>query len=170
MGMAPTLETFFRSHTVSYDLLYHDRSATSLETARMSQVPADRLVKAVVLDDGERCVVAVLPASRRVEFGELNAHTGRVMRLLSEEEFARYFPDCEPGAVPALANAYGLEVIWDESIAEEPDLYFEAGDHCTLVHMKTRDFIQMMRERGRRDHFAEPKFVLAGWEDDDDSD
>lgn len=168
MGMAATLESFFHTHPAPYDLLYHNRSATSLETARTSHLPPERLVKAVVLDDGERCVVAVLPSTRRVEFGELNAHTGRVMRMLDEDEFARYFPDCEPGAVPALAGAYGLEVIWDESLAEEPDLYFEAGDHRTLVHMKTRDFIEMMRDSGHATHFAEPRFVMAAWSDEDD--
>lgn len=169
MGMAPTLQSYFREHPAPYDLLYHHRSATSLETARTSHLPPERLAKAVVLDDGQRCLVAVLPATRHVELGELNTRTGRVMRLLTEDEFSRYFPDCEPGAVPALAGAYGLEVIWDESLAEEPDLYFEAGDHRTLVHMKTRDFIEMMRESGNVGQFAAPPYVLAAWEDDDDS-
>ena len=72
-------------------------------------------------------------------------------------------------AVPALAGAYGLEVIWDESLAEEPELYFEAGDHRTLVHMKTRDFIEMMRDSGHATHFAEPRFVMAAWNDEDDA-
>lgn len=169
MGMAPTLESYLRTHPAPFDLLYHNRSATSLETARTSHLPPERLAKAVVLDDGQHCVVAVLPATRRVELGELNTQTGRVMRLLDEDDFARYFPDCEPGAVPALANAYGMEVIWDESLAEEPDLYFEAGDHRTLVHMKTRDFIQMVRENGHAEQFAQPKVVLTAWDDGDHS-
>ena len=28
---------------------------------------------------------------------------------------------------------------------EQPETYFEAGDHETLVHMKTRDFIGLMK-------------------------
>lgn len=169
MGMAPTLESYFRAHPVPYELLYHQPSATSLETARTSHLSPEQLVKAVVLNDGERCVVAVLPASRHVELGELNMRMGRIMRLLSEDEFARYFPDCERGAVPALAAAYGMDVVWDESLAEQPDLYFEGGDHRTLVHMKTRDFLKMMRDGGQPLQFAAPRDPLAAWEDNDDS-
>lgn len=167
MGMSATLESYLRARTAPFQLFHHDRSATSLASARLSHLSPERLAKAVVLEDGDRCVVAVLPANRRVQLNELNNHTGRQLRLASEGHFERYFPDCVMGAVPALACAYGMETILDESLMAAPEVYFEAGDHETLVRMRTSDFLQMAGECGAM-RFAEPVFAPE-WTDDDDS-
>jgi len=98
-----------------------------------------------VLEDDTHAVMAVLPASRRLELRELQASDGHDLRLASEAELKYLFKDCEPGAVPPLGIAYGIETIWDDSLMEQPETYFEAGDHETLVHMKTRDFIGLMK-------------------------
>jgi Ala-tRNA(Pro) deacylase len=54
------------------------------------------------------------------------------------------FRDCDSGAVPALANAYDLPVIWDDRLLKVADIYIEAGDHEHLVHLLGRDFREMM--------------------------
>ena len=47
---------------------------------------------------------------------------------------------------------------------QQPDTYFEAGDHETLVHLKTRDFIGLMKGArhmafsARRDEEHRPPF------------
>jgi Ala-tRNA(Pro) deacylase len=87
----------------------------------------------------------VLPATYKLKIGELHAFTGRRhLRLVSEEELAGLFKDCELGAVPALAAAYGLEAVWDESLALSSTLYFEGGDHQSLVRVSGADFRKMM--------------------------
>ena len=48
------------------------------------------------------------------------------------------------GAVPPLGPAYGIESIWDEQLMNEPDLYFELGDHKHLVHVRTRDYLALL--------------------------
>jgi prolyl-tRNA editing enzyme YbaK/EbsC (Cys-tRNA(Pro) deacylase) len=58
------------------------------------------------------------------------------LRLATEAKLKYLLKDCEPGAVPPLGAAYGLETVWDDSLLEQSDTYFEAGDHETLVHMK----------------------------------
>lgn len=167
MGMAATLESYLRKHPAPFELLHHTHSATSLQSARTSHIPADRIAKAVMLEDDERCLLAVLPATSRVRLGELSAHTGRVMRLADEEELRRVFTDCESGAVPALGCAYGLETIWDNSLEDGPDIYFEAGDHETLVRMRTSDFVRMIGDR-QRTHFADRPLMAASWIDEND--
>ena len=49
---------------------------------------------------------------------------------MTEEELKALFKDCETGAVPALSNAYGLKVIWDDQLKHASDIYIEAGDHA----------------------------------------
>lgn len=145
MGIAMKLSDYLKAADASYEVLSHSRTGNSTQTAKASNVPARCVAKAVVLEDDTHAVMAVLPASRRLELRELQAGNGHALRLASEAELKHLFKDCEPGAVPPVGIAYGIETIWDDSLMEQPDTYFEAGDHETLVHMKTRDFIGLMK-------------------------
>ena len=145
MGIAMKLSDYLKASDVPYEVLNHTHSGNSMQTAKASNVPAHCLAKAVVLEDDTHAVMAVLPASRRLELRELQASDGHGLRLASETELKYLLIDCEPGAVPPLGIAYGIETIWDDSLMEQPETYFEAGDHETLVHMKTRDFIGLMK-------------------------
>jgi Ala-tRNA(Pro) deacylase len=69
---------------------------------------------------------------------------GRSLELASEKEFRNLFVDCEPGAVPALGEAYGVQVIWDDELAYTADIYIEAGDHEHLIWLERRDFRKLM--------------------------
>jgi Ala-tRNA(Pro) deacylase len=146
MGMAMKLRDYLNSNSVPFEVLNHAHSSTSMQAARASKVPADRLAKAVVVEDDRHCMMAVLPASRRLRMHELEASNGRTIRLATETELTELFKDCEPGAVPPVGLAYGMETILDDSLMSQRELYFEAGDHETLVHMKTGDFLRMMKE------------------------
>lgn len=145
MGIAMKLSDYLKANEAQYEVLNHTHSGNSMQTAKASNVPARCLAKAVVLEDETHAVVAVLPASRRLELRELQARDGRGLRLATEADLKGLFIDCEPGAVPPLGAVYGIETIWDDSLMDQPDIYFEAGDHETLVHMKTRDFIGLMK-------------------------
>lgn len=145
MGIAMKLSDYLKANEVQFDLVRHSHSGSSMQTAKASDVPAERVAKAVVLEDGRHAVMAVLPASRRLELRELRARSSPELRLATETKLKYLFQDCEPGAVPPVGDAYGIETIWDDSLMEQPDMYFEAGDHETLVHMKTRDFIGLMK-------------------------
>lgn len=145
MGIAMKLSDYLAANGVQYEVMTHSHSGNSMQTARASNVPARCLAKAVVLEDHDHAVMAVLPASRRLELRQLQASSGPDLKLAPEADLKQLFKDCEPGAVPPVGIAYGIETIWDESLMEQPDTYFEAGDHQTLLHMKTRDFIGLMK-------------------------
>lgn len=145
MGMAMKLAEYLRTHPVSYDCRMHSHTGSSVQSAKAVQVPLACLAKAVVLeDDGAHLLMAVLPASRKLELAALRNRTGRNWRLATESELAERFVDCEVGAVPAIGSAYGMDTVVDESLLAEPEVYFEAGDHETLVHLKTSDFINLL--------------------------
>jgi Ala-tRNA(Pro) deacylase len=161
MSMAFTLERYLSEVPAHYDLLWHPHTATSLQCARKGHVPKESVAKAVVLEDEEHhFVMAVLPATRKVQFALLHEQTGRSMYLADEQDLGRLFADCEVGAVPPLGAAYGLETLWDEDLLESGDLYFEAGDHETLIHMKTSDFIRLLGDADPM-HFSVPNEVNA---------
>lgn len=145
MAIATTLKSYLEDHHVSYDTVRHPRSSTSLESAHLAHVPSHELVKAVVLEDEKGYVVGVMPSTNRLDIDWVNESLGRNLEMATEEELPNLFQDCELGAVPALSNAYGLDVIWDEQLTNAEEVYIEAGDHKTLVHLHGADFCELMK-------------------------
>ena len=144
MGIAIALARYLAERGVKYDVVEHSHTATALESARTSHISLDRLAKAVVLKGNDGFLVAVLPASGHIQFGQLCKQLGAEVDMASEEQIESIFHDCEPGAVPALGDAYGLKVIVDDSLASEPEIYLEGGDHASLVHVSGRAFQELM--------------------------
>ena len=66
------------------------------------------------------------------------------MDMASEEQIEMLFLDCEPGAVPAIGAAYGLNVVVDDSLARQPDVYFE--DHANRVRINGASFEKLMAD------------------------
>jgi Ala-tRNA(Pro) deacylase len=156
MGMAMKLADYLATHPVPFDLVVHSHTRSSLQSARSLDLTPGCLVKAVVLEDeNDQFLMAVLPASRKVDLGELRRCFGRMLRLADKAELRERFGDCELGAVPPIGSAYGMETIWDDSLMSRPDVYFEAGDHETSVHVKTRDFVGLL-EGARHLDFSAP--------------
>ena len=146
MGIALTLQQYLSDNGVTYDSLVHERTGTSIHSAESSRVPGESLAKAVVLKRRDGYIVAVLPASRHLKLDEVGGWLHQPVGLATEEEVGSLFPDCEPGAVPPIAAAYGLSSLVDESLESQPDVYFEAGDHCTLVHVSGAEFHKLMEK------------------------
>ncbi|HHO69767.1 MAG TPA: YbaK/EbsC family protein [Gammaproteobacteria bacterium] len=144
MTVATRVASCLVGQDVDFEVVDHPHTATSLETAQLAHVPGDRLAKSVVLEDEQGYLLAVLPASHRLDLGELHRQTRRSLGLATEPELAALFEDCEPGAVPPLGFAYDVETIVDESLAEQPDVYFEAGDHEHLIHVSGETFEALM--------------------------
>ena len=154
MSIAITVSDFLAEHDVEYDVLLHAHTTSSGETAESSHVPGARLAKSVVLEDDQGYLMVVLPASRQVDLGELHRVLNRNLGLAMENELGHLFSDCEVGALPAIGPAYGVETIVDDSIAEQPEVYFEAGDHEQLIHVSAEVFQTLLGEGIRRGHFS----------------
>jgi len=144
MSIPATVERFLNEHHVKYEIVSHPRAYTSLGTALAARIEPDQLVKAVLLQDDGGYLVAIVPATCHVKLGALRRETGRYVRLATEGEARERFPDCDPGAVPVLGLAYGVETVWDDSLTGRPDVYFEAGDHERLVHVDTEAFMKLL--------------------------
>ena len=153
MAIAITLAQYLGQQGIPYDVMEHRRTETSARSAEACHVPGDRLAKAVVLKGGRGYMLAVLPASCHIAFAELRDLIGEDMQMVDEPEMGKLFADCVQGAVPAVGAAYGLNVIMDDSLSREPEVYFEGGDHASLVRMSGPSFEKLMAN-ARRGHFA----------------
>jgi len=154
MAIATTISNYLADHDIAYDVLTHPHTMTSSESAQASHVPGARLAKSVVLEDEDGYVMVVLPSDRHVDLGELHRLLNRKLGLASEHELVGLFSDCEFGALPPLGHVYGIETLVDEAIAEQAEVWFEAGDHEQLIHVTHEDFVALMGEGFRHGRFS----------------
>ena len=151
MGMAISLQAFFESHPLHYAVVPHEHAESSQRTAAAAHRTGYKVAKSVLLKDAEGYLLAVLPACYRLHLQQLNQALGRDLILATEAELAAQFGDCAVGASPPAGALYDLDTIVDESLLEQEDVYFEAGDHEQLIHMKRADFGKLLgdAQRGR---------------------
>lgn len=154
MTIASTVSRYLAEFDVPYDVMAHTHTATSTESATVAHVPGNLVAKSVILEDAGGFLMVVLPADRRLDLGELKRQLQRNLELASEYELGNLFSDCEIGALPALGPAYGLETLVDDAIVEQPEIYFEAGDHEQLIHVSAEVFETLMGESIRHGHFS----------------
>lgn len=144
MAIASTVSSYLSKCDVPYDVLTHPHTSSSGESAQYSHIPGLRLAKSVVLEDDQGYVMVVVPSSRHVDLGEIHRQLNRDLGLATESVLGRLFMDCELGALPAIGPAYGMETIVDDALAEQADIYFEAGDHEQLIHVTAESFQTLM--------------------------
>jgi Ala-tRNA(Pro) deacylase len=146
MTIARRLKWYLDSKGVSYECVHHTRTRTSLATAREAHVKADKLAKCVLLEDERGYVLAILPASRRLDLKRIERQFHRRLELASEDELIDIFEDCEVGAVPALGKAYNVPTLLDDQLLAHSHLFFEAGDHEDLVHLSGLAFRALLAQ------------------------
>jgi Ala-tRNA(Pro) deacylase len=143
--MSPTLRHYL-DRNATYNVVTHEPTMSSTRTAEVCHISGDRLAKGVVLRRNGGYMLAVLPASRHISMAELREQIGPDAGLAAESDIGQLFGDCAQGAVPPIGTCYGLDVIVDDRIEQQPDIYLEAGDHATLVHMDGAEFKRLMAD------------------------
>ena len=161
MSLAATLESFLSDRHIPYTTEHHPASTSSLATAHSAHVDEECLAKSVLLGDDRGFVLAVLPASRRLALDRLRQELGRSLHLIPEDEIAQLFPDCAIGAVPPIGAAYGLPTVLDASLEERQEIFFEGGDHETLVRVDGDAFLDLLESAQVVDIASEPLGLCA---------
>ncbi len=156
MAIATKLENYLRQREVEYKLVTHPRSEYSMETAEKAHVHGDALAKGVLVKDEDGYVLVVLPSDYHVELESLHKLLGQEVEMVDEANLAEVFNDCELGAIPPVGMAYGVKTIWDptSSLGKQDEVFFEAGDHQSLVRVTGVQFHELMApaERGKFSH------------------
>jgi Ala-tRNA(Pro) deacylase len=141
---------FLQEHHVPFEVLPHAEVFDAGHLAQAVHTPGREVAKTVLLraDRGFQYVVAVLPATHRVDFDELSrALGGACVELATELEIAERCPDCETGVLPPFGSQYGAETIVDTSLTEDEQIVFEANTHSEAIRMRYQDFYDIEHPR-----------------------
>jgi len=146
MAISNSLKSYLDQSGIAYDTVKHAFATSSQRTAEVAHVSGRRLAKGVLLYDGVGYLLAVLPSPMHVNVEELSRMLNRSFELVDEEEIPQLFPDCEEGAIPPVGKPFKLDVVLDIHLCEEPDIYFEGGDHVDLVLVGGTDFQTLLSD------------------------
>ncbi len=137
---------FLDAHNIRYVTITHSPAYTAQEIAAHALLPGDELAKTVIVKLDDSPVMAVVPASCRIDLDRLRwaAQADRA-ELAAEAEFVAKFPDCRTGAMPPFGNLYGLPVWIDERLVRNRYIDFNACSHTELIRMRMTDFLRLVR-------------------------
>ena len=116
---------------VGFEVVVHRRAFTSLQEARSVGVAAEEVLKTVALWTGGKYVLAVVPASRRLE-----------LRRVREAELQLDFPGYELGALPPLGSLLGVPLLVDPEVLDHELVVFAAGTETESVRVVTGELFR----------------------------
>ena len=148
------ITTMLTDRQVSFEQLPHPPAFSAQKRAKYLRVSGSRVAKSVLLHGPEGFLVAILPASYRIDTVELGRALGGPVRLATSKEIRTIFPDCEWGVVPPFSRLYGLPTILDDSFPPEDWIVFETHTHMTSIRLRCEDFERL--EQPRRVAFTQP--------------
>jgi len=142
------LKEFLDSQGIKYVKITHSPAFTAQEIAASAHVAGKELAKTVIVFIDGTIAMAVLPASRTIDFDHFRKVIGvHKIELASEGQFADRFPDCELGSMPPFGNLYGMDVYVDEYLTKDKEIAFNAGDHTELFRLTYEDFSRLVNPK-----------------------
>ena len=154
MTIPATVKSYIEGRGVAYEVVDHPLSGSSHETAEAAHVDEGHIAKGVILKDSGGAVMVVIPGDSWVNLSAIKKELDREMTLAEEKGAAGYFPDCDPGAIPPLGLAYGMETLLDKTLTSLAYIYLESGDHRSLIKINAGALSDLL-SGVRRGYFCE---------------
>ena len=141
MPLKQKLKDFLDENRVKYITMFHSAAYTAQELAHTLHIPGKMFAKTVVLKSNGKYLMAVLPATHKVNFNLFKkvAHVNE-LELPAEDDVMKHFPQCEAGAMPPFGNLYEMPVYVDVSLTEDKEIYFNATSLYEVIRMSFRDY------------------------------
>lgn len=145
MATATWITELLEQEQIPYTETHHPAAFTAQAVAQQEHVSGHRVAKVVVVLAVGRPIALVLPASRQVDLDQVRELLGvDEVRLATEDEIGRFFPDCERGAIPALRHWPSVDVLMDTAMIVSGDILIQAGTHCDAVRMHFEDWMRLV--------------------------
>ncbi len=134
---------YLRNRHVRFESFLHCPASSATRLAARLQIPGRNVAKCVLVKARETYVLAILPATSRVDLALLAqslGHDPQEVRLATDNEIERIFHDCEPGTIPPFGRLYGLRTVADAGFQEAGVLVFRTNTRHQGIRMRVRDY------------------------------
>jgi Ala-tRNA(Pro) deacylase len=148
-GAIGAVTGFLDENGIAYEVVEHEKQFTAASEAVAAGVEPHDASKALLLREDGEYLLAVIPASRRLDLKKLRATLEEhpKLRLATEEEIASDFPTFELGAVPPVGPGLPSVEVVDEALLEHDRVLCNAGDHAHSVLVDPNEIVRVGRSR-----------------------
>lgn len=132
-------------HEITYRALTHKAVFTSAEAdaVRPRDVTISQGAKALLLNAGDEFMLFVLPGDRKLDMRKVRQVAGvNRIRFATKEEVVEVM-GCEVGACYPIGKICGIKTYVDQTLSENHQVAFNAGDHSKSIIMKYPDYIKV---------------------------
>jgi Ala-tRNA(Pro) deacylase len=134
---------YLEGQGIPFQLLEHPRTHSASADARVTHRRPESVGKTVVLFDRTGYVLAIIPASQRLDLRKLRDALGttRSLQFVNEAEMASEFPEFETGAIPPFGGILPAAEVVDRRLLDEGWIVCGGGDHTHSILIATRDVV-----------------------------
>ncbi len=134
------INDWLRQSGTPFSVLHHEPVFTSEQAAAVRGTPLASGAKALIMKAGERFVLLVVPADRKLDSRKARTQLGvKALRFASREEVEQ-LTGLQPGSIPPFGSLFGLPTYCDPALGENASINFNAGDHAISVKMTYADY------------------------------
>tara|TARA_R110002110_G_scaffold383245_2_gene594604 strand:+ start:43998 stop:45422 length:1425 start_codon:yes stop_codon:yes gene_type:complete len=154
--------SYLDSHKIKYEVIKHAKTFTLEQAATVCQIPRSALLRTVVLEEEHGMIMAILPMDRLLDFSSLCKALNRDMVPAKHSVVSKLFTNCDPGSYPPLPDFFKVDAILDRSIMALDIIYFEPGQHDTLIKMQRDDFVALQRSTWQGEFSSPISYLTEG--------
>jgi Ala-tRNA(Pro) deacylase len=141
MSVFARVEQLLTERGVPFTVLRHAPVFTSEEAAAVRGTPLASGAKALVVKAGERFVLLIVPADRKLDSKKARATLGvKSLRFASKEEVLE-LTGLQPGSIPPFGSLFNMPAYCEPALGANPSINFNAGDHSISVSMAYADWV-----------------------------
>ena len=143
-GAAAIVE-YLDGQGIEVELIEHEPTMSAVAEADATHRPQSQVAKTVVLQNGSGYVLAIVPASQRLDLHKVRdlLGAGKSLRLATEKEIATDFPMLEVGAVPPIGPMLPRAEVVDTRLLEQARITCAGGDHRHSIVLDPREVVRI---------------------------
>src|SRR5262252_3398434 len=142
-GVMTQVTEHLETHGVPFEPIAHQQAYTSIDEARALGIDASEVVKTVAMRVAGGYALMAILATCRLDMHLVQEAVGdRHVRLATEQELLRDFPDFELGALPPLGSLLSAPLYVDQEVLQHETVVFAAGSQTESVQLKTADLLR----------------------------
>ncbi len=134
---------YLQGRGVTFQVIPHATAESPMDEAHAIGVDPGEVAKTLALLTNDDLVVAVVPASEKLDSRLIRKAIGdEHARLATEEELRLAFPSFELGTLPPLGLLLEVAMYVDPAVMEQETIVFASGRRTQSIRIRTEDLFR----------------------------
>jgi Ala-tRNA(Pro) deacylase len=146
MAVSKKLLSYLDRKKAAYKLIKHRTVYTAYDAAKTMRAKLDQIAKTLVVKADRFYLLAVLPATRRLDLGKLKKITKAKKLEIAKENVMKKVFKTKPGAVVPFGELYKVPVFIDKTLLKAKQIIAGAGTHEDSLVMTGKNFLKAVGE------------------------